>query len=154
MSTQETSIDEIMERYPASSEYLIFLLQDVQKSFGYISPDYMQLICDRTGVPVSQAYSVTTFYQSFRLEPQGEHEIKVCLGTACHLKGASRIMDELKRRLGVDPEETTPDLKFTYSSVNCVGACALAPVVVMDEEYFPGITAKKLEKQLKVLSEE
>lgn len=154
MTTQEITIDEILERYPASSEYLIFLLQDVQKSFGYISPDSMQLICDRTGVPVSQAYSVATFYQSFRLEPQGEHEIKVCLGTACHLKGGSRIMDELKRRLGVDPDETTPDMKFTYSSVNCVGACALAPVVVVDEEYFPNITAKKLEKQLKALSED
>lgn len=154
MTTQEAGIDEILERYPASPEYLIFLLQDVQKSYGYISPDSMQLICDRTGVPESQVYSVATFYQSFRLEPQGEHDIKVCLGTACHLKGGQRIMDELKRRLQVEPGETTPDMKFTYTSVNCVGACALAPVVVIDDEYYPGTTVKKLEKQLKALSQD
>lgn len=154
MNMQEASIDEILERYPASPEYLIFLLQDIQKNYGYISPDSMQLICDRTGVPASQAYSVATFYQSFRLEPQGEHEIKVCLGTACHLKGGGRIMEELKRRLGVEPGQTTPDMKFTYSSVNCVGACALAPVVVIDGEYYPSTTVRKLEKQIKALSQD
>ncbi|MCF8026464.1 MAG: NAD(P)H-dependent oxidoreductase subunit E [Desulfobacteraceae bacterium] len=152
MNTQEASIDEILEHYPGSPEYLIFLLQDVQKNYGYISPDSMQLICDRTGVPESQAYSVATFYQSFRLEPQGEHDIKVCLGTACHLKGGRRILDELKRRLNVEPGETTPDMKFTYTSVNCLGACALGPMVVIDGEYHPHTTVKKLEKQLKVLS--
>ncbi|MFP4159082.1 MAG: NAD(P)H-dependent oxidoreductase subunit E [Desulfobacterales bacterium] len=154
MDTQEASIDEIMERYPASPEYLIFLLQDVQKNYGYISPDSMQLICDRTGVPESQAYSVATFYQSFRLEPLGEHDIKVCLGTACHLKGGQRIMDELKRRLKVEPGETTPDMKFTYTSVNCLGACALGPMVVIDGEYHPQTTVRKLEKQLKALSQD
>lgn len=154
MDAQEASIDEIMERYPASPEYLIFLLQDVQKNYGYISPDSMQLICDRTGVPESQAYSVATFYQSFRLEPLGEHDIKVCLGTACHLKGGPRIMDELKRRLKVEPGETTPDMKFTYTSVNCLGACALGPMVVIDGEYYPHTTVRKLEKQLKALSQD
>ncbi|MFO7931456.1 MAG: NAD(P)H-dependent oxidoreductase subunit E [Thermodesulfobacteriota bacterium] len=154
MNAQEESIDEIMERYPASPEYLIFLLQDVQKNYGYISPDSMQLICDHTGVPESQAYSVATFYQSFRLEPLGEHDIKVCLGTACHLKGGPRILDELKRRLGVEPGETTPDMKFTYTSVNCLGACALGPMVVIDGEYYPQTTVRKLEKQLKALSQD
>ena len=154
MISHESRIDEITERYPASPEYLIFMLQDVQKSYGYIPPEAMDLICEQTGVPASQAYSVATFYQSFRLEPQGEHTIKVCLGTACHLKGGQRIMDELKRRLQVEPGETTPDMKFTYTSVNCVGACALAPVMVIDDQYYPSITVRKLEKQLKALSRE
>lgn len=151
---ENVTIDEIMERYPAKPEYLIFLLQDVQKTYGYISPDYMQRICDRTSVPLTQGYSVATFYQSFKLEPQGEHEIKVCMGTACHLNGGQRIVEELERRLGVEAGETTEDMKFTFDTVNCVGACALAPVVVIDEEYKPGMTSRKLEKSLKVLSQD
>ena len=144
-------IDDILARYPESPEYLIFLLQDIQSSNGYISPEAMQLVCDHTGVPATQAYSVATFYQSFRLDPQGEHEIRVCSGTACHLKGGQRIVEELERRLNVEPGGTTDDMRFTLNTVNCVGACALAPVVVIDETYHPNTTAKKLEKQLKTI---
>ncbi|MBF0101973.1 MAG: NAD(P)H-dependent oxidoreductase subunit E [Desulfobacterales bacterium] len=152
MRLETIPLPEILEKYPAQPEYLIFLLQDVQKNYGYISSESMQQICDRTGVPLTQAYSVATFYQSFRLEPQGEHEIKVCLGTACHLKGGPRIVDELKRRLKVDPGQTTEDMKFTFDTVNCLGACAIAPVIVIDEEYYPSMTSQKLEKQLKILT--
>ena len=151
MSHYGVQIDEIIERYPTKPEYLIFLLQDIQADCGYISAESMQLISEHTGVPVTQAYSVATFYQSFRLEPQGEHEVRVCLGTACHLKGGPRIVEELERRLDVASGGTTEDMRYTLSTVNCVGACALAPVVVVDEEYHPNMTAKKLEKQLKSL---
>lgn len=151
MIEENVDIEEIMERYPGQPEYLIFLLQDIQASYGYISADSMQLVCDRTGVPLSQAYSVATFYQSFRLDPRGEHEFRVCLGTACHLKGGQRIADEIERRIGVGPGETTEDLRYTLNTVNCVGACALAPVVVVDDEYHPNMTAKKLDKQFKTL---
>lgn len=144
-------IDDILERYPESPEYLIFLLQDIQTSYGYISPEAMQLVCDHTGVPATQAYSVATFYQSFRLEPQGEHEIRVCLGTACHLKGGRRIVEELERRLEVEAGGTTADMRYTLNTVNCVGACALAPVVVIDETYHPNTTAGKLDKQLTII---
>ena len=144
-------IDDILERYPESPEYLIFLLQDIQTSYGYISPESMQLVCDHTGVPATQAYSVATFYQSFRLEPQGEHDIRVCLGTACHLKGGQRIVEELERRLDVEAGGTTADMRYTLNTVNCVGACALAPVVVIDETYHPGTTVDKLDKQLKII---
>lgn len=148
------AMDDIMGRYPAQPEYLIFLLQDVQSSHGYISPESMEQICDYTGVPLTQAYSVATFYQSFRLEPSGEHEIRVCLGTACHLKGGQRIVDELERKLGVEAGGTTEDLRYTLNTVNCVGACALAPVVVVDEEYAPNMTARKLEKMLHRMDQE
>ncbi|MDA8137460.1 MAG: NAD(P)H-dependent oxidoreductase subunit E [Desulfobacteraceae bacterium] len=151
MSHYGVQIDEIIERYPDKPEYLIFLLQDIQSSYGYISADAMQLACDHTGVPLTQGYSVATFYQSFRLDPSGEHEIRVCLGTACHLKGGQRLVEDLQRRLNVKAGGTTEDMRFTLSTVNCVGACALAPVVVVDNEYLANATAKKVDKQLKVL---
>ena len=151
MSHTGADIEEIIERYPGKPEYLIFLLQDIQSSYGYISQESIERVCDRTGVPLTQAYSVATFYQSFRLDPKGEHEVKVCLGTACHLKGGQRIVESLERRLGVTPGETGADMRYTLSTVNCVGACALAPVVVVDEDYQPNMTTAKLEKYLKTL---
>ncbi len=141
-------LDEIIDRYPAKPEFLIFLLQDIQAAFGFVSREAMELVCDHTGVALSQAYSVATFYQSFSLEPKGEHEIRVCMGTACHLKGAGRLVDAIERRIGITPGQTTEDLKFSVEAVNCLGACALAPVMVVDEEYIPSVTAKKLDKML------
>jgi NADH-quinone oxidoreductase subunit E len=151
MSYDGEALDEIMERYPGQPEYLIIMLQDIQSSYGYISKESMQLACDRAGVPLTQGYSVTTFYQSFRLDPKGEHEIRVCSGTACHLKGSQRLVEELERRLGVHAGETTADMRYTLNTVNCVGACALAPVMVVDDEPQPNMTAKKLENHLKKL---
>jgi len=149
MEDQTETIYEIMGCYPEKPEYLIFLLQDVQSAYGYISPESMQAVSDHAGVPITQAYSVATFYQSFRLEPKGEHELRVCLGTACHLKGGQRIVEELERNLNINAGETTEDMMYTLDTVNCVGACALAPVMVVDEEYEANITAGKVKKILK-----
>lgn len=150
----EIDLDEIIERHPGRPEYLIFLLQDVQAAFGYISPEALTLVCDHTGVPVSQAYAVATFYHSFSLEPRGEHEIKVCQGTACHLKGSERLVQHLERRLGVDAGHTTEDLQYTLETVNCLGCCALSPAVVVDGEYHSQATARKLDKILKQVQAE
>ncbi len=147
-------IDEIIERYPGEPEYLIFLLQDIQAAFNYVSPEALALVCDHTGVPLSRAYAVATFYQSFSLEPKGEHEIKVCQGTACHLKGAPRLVEDLQRRLGISPGQTSPDLRYTLETVNCLGCCALSPVVVVDGEYHSQATARKLDKILTSLEAE
>jgi NADH-quinone oxidoreductase subunit E len=147
-------IDAILERYPEEPRYLIALLQDVQAEYNYISEENLKLICEHLCVPVTQAWAVATFYKSFSLEPRGEHEIKVCLGTACHLKGGQRLVENLTRDLGVQPEETTPDLKFTLDTVNCLGACALAPVAVVDEEYQAQVTSKKLKKTIQKLAAE
>jgi len=147
-------IDTILESYPGDSRYLIGLLQDVQAEFNFISEENMTLICDHVGVPLTQAWAVATFYKSFSLEPRGEHEIKVCLGTACHLKGGQRLVDNLSRELGIQPGETTQDLRFTLDTVNCLGACALAPVAVVDEEYQAQVTSRKLNKVIKNLSAE
>ncbi len=154
MSHYGETLDEILERYPSQPEYLIFMLQDIQSAYGYISKESMQLVCDRADVPLTQGYSVATFYQSFRLDPVGEHEIRVCSGTACHLKGSNRIVEQLERRLDVKSGETTEDMRYTVNTVNCVGACALAPVVVVDEEYHSNMTAKKLDRQLKAIDNE
>ncbi len=147
-------IDNILESYPGEPRYLIALLQDVQAEYNYISEENLTLICDHVGVPLTQAYAVATFYESFSLEPRGEHEIKVCLGTACHLKGGQRLVENLSRDLGIEPGQTTPDLKFTLDTVHCLGACALAPVAVADEEYHAKVTSKKLNKIIKDLSAE
>jgi NADH-quinone oxidoreductase subunit E len=146
-------IDSVLEKYPSQPQHLISLMQDVQSLYNYISPEHLNLICDHVGVPRTRAYSVATFYKSFSLEPRGEHEIKVCLGTACHLKGSPRIVESLERELHVGRGHTSGDLKFTLETVNCVGACALAPVVVVDEEYQPKTTFRKLNKVLKTLAE-
>ena len=151
MDKKIVPFDEILERYPEQPQYLIFLLQDIQSEYGYISEEAMQEVCERIGVPLTQAYSVATFYQSFRLEPSGEHEIRVCLGTACHLKGGQRIVNEFERRIGIEAGETTPDLAYTLNTVNCVGACALSPVVIFNDEYHTNMTAKKIDKLFKTL---
>ena len=154
MLQQSEIIDDIMNRYPAKPEYLIFFLQDIQADCGYIPPESMQLISDHTGVPITQTYSVATFYQSFRLEPKGEHELRVCLGTACHLKGGQRNVEDLERRLNIKAGETTEDMKYTLDTVNCVGACALAPVMVVDDKYEANISPVKINKILKRVGKE
>ncbi len=154
MKEQNIDIDTILERYPGEPRYLISLLQDVQASYDYISEEYLRLVCDYVGVPVTQAWSVATFYKSFSLEPKGEHEIKVCLGTACHLKGAQRLVDNLSRKLNVEPGHTTADQKVTLETVNCLGACAIAPVAVVDEKYQGRMNARKLDKIIKEYSKE
>jgi NADH-quinone oxidoreductase subunit E len=151
MAEKALDIDQILDRYPPKEEYLIFLLQDLQTAFNYISPEAMQLVCDHVGVPLTQAYAVATFYKSFSLEPKGEHEIRVCLGTACHLKGGERIAQGLERELGVERGHTTPDLKHTLETVNCLGACALAPVVMIDDDYLGGATQNAIKRHLKKL---
>ena len=151
MGQQTLDIDEILERYPSDPRYLITLLQDVQAEFNYISPESINLVCDHLGVPLTQAWAVATFYQSFSLEPRGEHEIRVCLGTACHLKGGQRIAEGLEMDLDVERGRTTNDLRFTLETVNCLGACALAPVVMVDDHYIGGATRGAVNKHLKKL---
>jgi NADH-quinone oxidoreductase subunit E len=154
MKTARQDIETILEHYPRHPQHLINLLQDVQAEYSYISPEHLTLICDHVGVPVIQAWSVATFYKSFSLEPRGEHEIKVCLGTVCHLKGGERLVEGCERELGVKRGGTTEDLRFSIDTLNCVGACALAPVVVVDENYLPNSTQRKLNKVIKKLAHE
>jgi NADH-quinone oxidoreductase subunit E len=151
MPKKVMDIDSILEKYPHDPQHLISLLQDVQSEYNYISPEHMTLICDHVGVPLTRAWSVATFYKSFSLEPRGEHEVRVCLGTTCHLKGATRIVEACERDLGVERGHTTQDEHFTLDTVKCVGACAEAPVVMIDEEYLGRATMPSLKMRLKKL---
>ncbi len=141
-------IDAVMAQYERHPQHLIGLLQDVQAAFSYISPENLNLICDYLGVPVTQAWSIATFYKSFSLEPRGEHKIKVCLGTTCHLKGGERLVECCERDLGVPRGRTTEDQKFTLETVNCLGSCALAPVVMIDQDYLGGANIRTLKMRL------
>jgi NADH-quinone oxidoreductase subunit E len=148
MKTAPQEIETILEHYPRHPQHLINLLQDVQAEYSYISSEHLTLICDHVGVPLTQAWSIATFYRSFSLEPRGEHEIKVCLGTTCHLKGGQRLVEACERNLGVARGQTTGDGRFTLDTVKCVGACALAPVVMVDEDYLGEANMVSLKKRL------
>lgn len=148
---KKPTIDAVLARYPRHPQHLIALLQDVQAAFTYISPENLDLICDYLEVPVAQAWSIATFYKSFSLEPRGEHEIKVCLGTTCHLKGGERLVEGCERDLHVERGQTTEDQRFSLDTVKCVGACAEAPVVMVDQEYLGQASLISLKEYLKKL---
>lgn len=151
----ETCIDpkkvrKILDRYPEGDKTgLIHALQDVQAEFGYVPCEAVELLCTHLNVPISKAFSASTFYKAFSLEPKGDVVIRVCTGTACHIRGAQTLVDEISATLGIEPGSTTKDLKFTLETVNCVGACAMAPVVSLNGEYHgnvqPGAVTKMIQ---------
>lgn len=147
------SLEKILDQYPASPENLISALQDVQAEFSYISCEALSAVCEYMSVPISKGWAVTTFYKAFSLEPRGEHEISVCMGTACHVRGASGIYDKFRRDLGMEGEEgTTRDLKFSLSKVRCLGCCSLAPVARVDEETRSHLTQRAAGKLIEAYS--
>jgi NADH-quinone oxidoreductase subunit E len=119
---------------------LIPMMQDLQAELGYLPQDRLCDLSARLDVPLTRIYGVATFYSSFRLAPKGQHDVTLCMGTVCHLKGAGKISEAICREFQVEPGGTTPDRLFTFQPVNCVGACALAPVMVVDGEYHGGLT--------------
>ena len=142
-------VEALIDGYIDRKEQLISLLQDVQAEFNYIPQDVMIKISQKLGIPLSQVFSVATFFQAFSLRPRGRHTITVCLGTACHVKGGQRLVDKMQRDFGLKPGETTKDERFTLETANCLGCCALGPVVVIDGKYESQVNPEKLEKILK-----
>ncbi|MBM3285389.1 MAG: NAD(P)H-dependent oxidoreductase subunit E, partial [Candidatus Aminicenantes bacterium] len=128
---------------------LIHILHRVQAKFGYIPPEAVAQIARRLKISPNEIYGVLTFYRAFSLEPRGEHVVTVCLGTACHVRGGVLIVEEMERRLGVKAGRTTPDKKFTLETVNCLGCCAIGPVVVVDGKYHSHVNLNKVEPILK-----
>ncbi len=137
---------EIVKKHGKDKSALIAVLQDIQESFNYLPKDALKTAGKALGVPFSRVYEVATFYTAFSLKPRGEHIVKICMGTACHVRGAAAIQDKMERTLCIKPGETTPDNKFSLETVNCVGACALGPVVVIDTEYHGQMTMNKVDK--------
>jgi len=145
-------IKEIVEPYKGRKGAAIPVLQAVQEELGYISPESLDAIADALGASANEVYGVATFYSQFRFEKPGRHNIKVCMGTACHVKGSERLSDLVTSLLGVDPGRTTPDGEFTFDRVACLGACALAPVVVTDKQVHGKMDSGKLKTELNRLS--
>jgi NADH-quinone oxidoreductase subunit E len=128
--------DRILERYPPAAPSLIQVLQDVHRAYNYLPCGVLTRVAEALNVPLAKVFSVATFYRAFSLTQQGDTVIRVCLGTACHIRGAGQLVEELERQLGVGPDQTTEDLRFTIKTVNCVGACAMAPVLIVGEKYW------------------
>jgi NADH-quinone oxidoreductase subunit E len=142
-------IESLINSYVEKKEQLISLLQDIQAEFNYIPQDVLIKISHTLDIPLSQVFSVATFFHAFSLKPRGRHIVTVCLGTACHVKGGQRLVDKIARDFGLEPGETTEDEKFTFETANCLGCCALGPVVVIDGKYESQVNPEKFEKILK-----
>ncbi|MBL7065196.1 MAG: NADH-quinone oxidoreductase subunit NuoE [Anaerolineae bacterium] len=139
-----TKLDQIVEEAGEGKRSLIPVLQRAQRVYGYLPPEVLRLIADRLEVALSKVYGVATFYSQFHLTPRGRHIIQQCDGTACHVRGAARIIAAVERGLEIKAGETTPDLKYTYEVVYCLGSCALAPTAMIDDRVARGLTPEKM----------
>lgn len=128
------SIDQIIERHQAEPSALIQILLDIQSQRHWLPQEALERVGERLGVPMSRIMHIATFYKAFSLVPKGRHEIHVCMGTACHVRGAERVLDAVEDATGLKPGETDQDLKFSLETVNCLGCCALGPVMVVDQK--------------------
>ncbi len=140
------AVEELLEGRQGAPEQLVEALQDIQEAEGWVSQEAMRAVAERLGVPLIRVFRVASFYKAFALKPRGEHLVTVCTGTACHVRGAPRMLDEVLGQLGVQPGETTDDGLFTVECVNCLGCCALGPVVVLDGVYHDHMTPGTLRK--------
>lgn len=147
--TIETVVDTILQEYPREPASLIAVLQDLQENQHYLPEAALERVAAELQVPRNQVFHVATFYKAFSLTPRGKHLISICRGTACHVKGASRIADMIKTELHIDEGETTGDNLFTVQSVRCLGCCSLAPAMMIDRDVYGGVTPAKLRRIIK-----
>ncbi len=145
-------VDVIIDNWNTDPDFVIEMMQDVQDEFRYIPKEALERIADKTDKPRGILFHIATFYRAFSLEPRGEKEIQVCMGTACYVKGAPDVLSALERELGISSRETTPDAKFTLTEVRCVGACGLAPVVTIGDEVLGGVKSNEVPDIIKRFS--
>ncbi|UCD96924.1 MAG: NADH-quinone oxidoreductase subunit NuoE [Candidatus Bathyarchaeota archaeon] len=143
------TVNKIIQGHSHEKSALIAVLQEIENSYGYLPEWTLRQVSEKLEVPLIQVYGVASFYDAFHLTPRGKHIIRVCLGTACYLRGSAWVLEALERELGIKDGETTPDLEFTIQSVRCLGACASAPVMIVDEKYFDKMTPTKIKSVLK-----
>lgn len=137
-------IQAILKRYPPEQRFSLAMLQDMQHQFNYIPRSGMEALAEYLGCPLSSLYAMATFYKALSLKPKGRHIIKLCDGTACHIRGSTTLLDGVRRLLRIDAGETSEDGLFSLELVNCLGSCALAPVMVVDGIYYGKVTLEKL----------
>jgi len=145
----EAKTSEILEKYASDQSTVISVLQDVQQEFGYLPKEALTTISSGMNIPLSRVLSLATFFNAFSLKPKGKHPINVCLGTACHVRGAQMILEKLERELGLKTGETSEDLNFSLDAVRCVGCCGLAPVIMVGEEFHGKLSQTKVSGILK-----
>ena len=142
-------LDKILDSFPnAGPNDLIPILQEVQKAYGYLPKPILTEVSERTGIPASRIYGVATFYEQFYLEPHGRHTVRCCRGTACHVKGGPNIIKAIKNTLGIEPNETTEDMRYTFETVACLGTCFLAPVMMVNNDYYGHLNPRKIKSIL------
>ncbi|MEA2062711.1 MAG: NAD(P)H-dependent oxidoreductase subunit E [Gemmatimonadota bacterium] len=144
-------VDHIIEQHRHERGPLVLVLQDINHELGYLPRPCLKYVSRQFHIPLSRIYHIATFYKAFSLEPRGEHVIKVCMGTACHVRGAQRVLEAIEDRLEIATGQTTKDMKFTLETVNCIGACAMGPVVMLDDKYLT-VTPSKVDRMIKSVS--
>ena len=147
--SEYSKIDNIMKNHSWEESALISILHEIENLYNYLPAWALRHISEKLNIPMIQVYGVASFYDAFHLKPRGKHLIRVCKGTACYLRGATQVSEALEKELGIKEGETTPDQKFSLQSVRCLGACALAPVVLIGERYFDKASPTKLLSVLK-----
>jgi NADH-quinone oxidoreductase subunit E len=146
---EQAEISEIINQYQGDPSQIIAILHDIQAKERYLPEDCLRKVASQLEMPISQIYHIATFFKAFSLKPKGRHQCTVCMGTACHVRGAGLVVEELERRLKIKAGDTTEDMEYSLETVNCVGACALGPVVIIDGEYYGNMNSAKVEKMLK-----
>ena len=153
LGVEEIEVDRIVSVYGAHRSSLLHVLQDVQARFSYLPEKTLRRVSRKLDITITEVYGAASFYKAFSLEPRGQHIIQVCLGTACHVRGAPRVLDELQRRLKIEPRQTTKDGLFTLDTVNCLGACAQGPIVTVDGRFYGKMSPSKVAGLLNSLTE-
>ena len=143
-----SKVDLILESHGQHQRGLMTSLLEIQNEFHYLPSSALRRVSERMSIPLIQVYQVAAFYKAFSLKPRGKHIITVCLGTACHVRGGDRLIDQVERLLEIKAGETTKDMQFTLEAVNCLGVCALGPVMVLDGKYYGSMAASKVQKVL------
>ena len=146
---ESSQIDTIIKQYGGRESALLSILQDIQTKEKYLPKDVLEQVSQKMHIPLTNIFRIATFYNALSIKPRGRHKVDVCLGTACHVRGGNKIMDKLKRDLGVAVGETTKDKRFTLESVRCVGCCSLGPVLVVDGNVFGRVAQEKVPALLK-----
>jgi NADH-quinone oxidoreductase subunit E len=141
----DEKVTAIINKYNGDRGQLVSILQDIQAEYYYLPKESLIQVSEAMVIPASQVYNVATFFRAFSLEPRGKHLINVCLGTACHVRGAARVLEKIELSLGIKRGETTKDRKFTLETVNCMGCCAVGPAVKIDGEYFGQMSTDKVD---------
>ena len=154
MQITKEEIQDILDAYPKEQRYALAIMQDMQRHFNYIPKEGMEAAAEHLGTPLSSLYAMATFYKALSLNPKGKHIIKLCDGTACHIRGAVNLVNGVQSILGIGDGQTTDDGMFSLELVNCLGSCALAPVMVIDDVYYGKMTLEKLPELLNSVREE